>query len=125
MKRQAPQPDRMSAEQAPPLDAETLAQLRELEVLDEVAEAYLGDAAPRIAAIGAAIAGGDARALRETAHALKGSSGTVGARQLAALCGEIERCAQRGALVEAAALHARATRELARVEDALRAARGS
>src|SRR5437588_4804659 len=52
---------------------------------------YLADTPHRLAAIRAAGAAADGLALKRAAHNLKGSSANLGARQVAALCAELER----------------------------------
>jgi HPt (histidine-containing phosphotransfer) domain-containing protein len=63
---------------------------------------------------------GDAPALRQAAHALKGSSGIYGAQALVALCQEVEDAAIVGALAGLAAKLAQVNDQLAQVEMALR-----
>lgn len=51
---------------------------------------FLNDSLQRITAITAALDCGDAEALRRAAHSFKGSSGNLGALQLAELCRQLE-----------------------------------
>ncbi len=83
------------------LDLETFDRLRVLErdapgVLREIVDLYLGDAPTRVASIRDAAARGDAESLLSLAHGLKGSSGYLGAREMEAICGEIDRLLRLG-----------------------------
>lgn len=63
------------------------------------------DMAPRnFAGIAAALAVGEAENVQRLAHNLKAASGTLGGKAMMVLCAELERAAENGALVEAAAL---------------------
>jgi two-component system sensor histidine kinase/response regulator len=79
-----------------PIDPATLAGLRALQrkgrtdVLRRVVRIYLRDAPTLLASLRAAIARRDSAALSSAAHALKGSSGVIGALRLTALCKELE-----------------------------------
>jgi len=95
------------AEPAPPCGAVDQAALDDLRRLtdagspDMVAELialFLQDAPAQLSAMRAALAAGDAAALRHAAHSLKGSSGYLGARRLMALCAEVEQSARQGTL---------------------------
>jgi HPt (histidine-containing phosphotransfer) domain-containing protein len=78
------------------VDASTLATLRDLQgegrpdILAELIAIYLRDTPPRLAALHEAVARADAGALRREAHGLKGSSGHIGAVELARLCADLE-----------------------------------
>jgi HPt (histidine-containing phosphotransfer) domain-containing protein len=63
----------------------------EPDIIVELIDLYLGDAPLRIAAMQAALAAKDERALRRAAHNLKGSSTNLGAYRLAAHCAAIEQ----------------------------------
>jgi HPt (histidine-containing phosphotransfer) domain-containing protein len=56
--------------------------------------AYLEDSTSRIAALKDAAARRDWPVMRFTTHSLKGSSSTIGASRLAAICGEMEERAR-------------------------------
>ncbi len=109
----------------PPVDVEMLRSLRELQMdgesdlVAELVDIYLADAPTQIAAMREAIASGNAVALRLAAHTLKGSSGSLGASHLAALCKELEELAQAGSVAGAAGKLAEVDRELMRVREAL------
>jgi two-component system sensor histidine kinase/response regulator len=117
---------------APPegkaLDERILARLREVgaDFLAEIATVYLGDAPQRLAAIRAAVAASDPKAVATAAHAFKSGSGNVGAMALHALCEELEVAGRQGKMEDAADTVARLEREYGRVELELRrlAARG-
>jgi CheY-like chemotaxis protein len=80
----------------PAVDLATLEALRALadedqpDFLQEVIEVYLHDMPPRLNALREAVLRSDAPAVMQTAHAVKGSSRTIGAEQLARLSGELE-----------------------------------
>lgn len=61
-----------------------------------VLELYLEDAPQQVVAIGQASAQADWDALRFSAHSLKSSSGTLGAKRLASLCQQMEYKARNG-----------------------------
>lgn len=77
----------------------------EREVLDE----YLNCAPGDVEKIRQAIAAHDADALGRAAHALKGSSATIGAKALAEVAKELEMAGKNGAMGEAPALFGRLT----------------
>jgi HPt (histidine-containing phosphotransfer) domain-containing protein len=62
---------------------------------------YLRDTPPRLAALHEAIAHADAEAVRREAHGIKGSSGYLGAGEMARLCTELEGQARAGDLTQA------------------------
>ena len=68
---------------------------------DELVGDFVASADRHSAAMRTAIEKGDREALEIAAHSLRGSSGIIGARRMAALCDEIERAAVAGALAEA------------------------
>ena len=55
-----------------------------------IIDLFLRDAPARVSRIRTALQENDARALREAAHALKGSAGTLGAQRIEELCAELE-----------------------------------
>ena len=109
------------------VDREVLARLRRLQDEDEpdiVAEltgVYLKDARSRLEAIEEALQKGDAPAVERTAHALKGGSGSMGARGMSGLCAQLEEVGVSGDLSRAPELLGRIREELGRVERALEA----
>jgi CheY-like chemotaxis protein len=81
--------------EVPRLDPRIVSELRRLgggqkNLLGEVVEVFLRTAPGRIQALTAAAQGGDAAALRFHAHALRSTSGNVGALRLSALCTRLE-----------------------------------
>lgn len=66
----------------------------------ELAALYRKDSLPRIAALREAWQAGDARRVASVAHAFAGSSVSIGAAGLSALCRKLEAGARRGALDE-------------------------
>ena len=101
------------------LDPETIASLQDLgdpEFVAEVIDIYIADAPPRIETMREAIAEGDAEKLAAAAHALKSSSGNVGATAVCEICADLEANTLEGATEKLAALE----REYADAVTALR-----
>jgi len=90
----------------PLLDHPTLAGLRELGAaeFENLVRLFLEDGEARIAALREAAGIGDAHAIAEVAHSLKGSAGTFGALALADNCALLQEVASAGNLAEAARL---------------------
>jgi two-component system, sensor histidine kinase and response regulator len=109
------------------LDRRALDALRALEaqgakgLLTRAVELYLRDAARHVQAIQAAVAQGDAAAVRERAHALKSSSANLGAQHVALLCKQLERMGVDRTLVAAPPVAADLTVEFERAQAALAA----
>jgi HPt (histidine-containing phosphotransfer) domain-containing protein len=83
------------------LDQDALNALRNLDdgdedLLAELIDIFLRDAPTRLTAIRGAIAREDWPELVAAAHSLKGSSGSLGAVQMADLCGRLERQGRTG-----------------------------
>jgi PAS domain S-box-containing protein len=93
------------------------------EAVRELVEMFLDDAAAQMATLHGAVERGDAEAARRTAHTLKASGATFGARPFAELCRELEALAREGRLDAAAALLDRADQEWERARSALSTAR--
>ena len=74
------------------------------EALDELIGLFLDESVQRLARLRTALEQRDARALQRAAHAMKGSAGTFGAREMRDLSDRIERLALAGAFAESAAL---------------------
>jgi HPt (histidine-containing phosphotransfer) domain-containing protein len=83
------------------LDENMVDQLAACGVLEEVAALYLDEAVTLLSRIEAACESRDGGELARAAHALKGASGSVGARRVMLLCAEIERAARRDPAEEA------------------------
>lgn len=83
-------------------DASVLSELRELDptgdegLVAAVVATFLRDAALRLDEMRTAVSQQDAGRLRQVAHALKGSSGCVGATRMTELSGQIEQLAKMG-----------------------------
>ncbi len=92
-------PPAASAGREPPLDPDALASLHELQVPGqpdvavEVARLFLREAPRCLASLRRAAASRDPAALRWSAHALRGNASFVGAREMQALCGDLEAAA--------------------------------
>lgn len=62
----------------------------EADLVVELIDLYLEDAAAKMGGLREALAKSDETMLRRLAHCLRGSSGNLGARRMAALCAELE-----------------------------------
>ena len=111
----------------PALNLDRIAELRSLQqdgapdILATLVHPFLDEAPAQCAALGAALACSDADALREAAHAMKGSSANLGAPRLATLCAELEDAGRSHDLAPAAQTLSLLTAELDRVRTAFRA----
>jgi len=94
----------------------TLAQAQNAGLLRRIFDGFKRDAADRVAVIRKAVQRADAVALREAAHALQGSSATVGAHALATTARALVAVANDAEFVGAEVLLVQLTGELARVE---------
>jgi CheY-like chemotaxis protein len=100
-----------AAESRPGAAAVAPAVLAELRGLDEDGELlttlithFLAETPERMAAMQAAVSRHDAAALAETAHALKGSSGNLGAMRMQELCSELQTLCHDNNLAETGGL---------------------
>jgi HPt (histidine-containing phosphotransfer) domain-containing protein len=92
--------------------------------VDDLVDTYLEDAVEQLAALDAAIDGGDPAALTRPAHSLKSSSLNVGALDLGKVSLELEERGRAGQLDGAAERVADARRQFATVREALLGRRG-
>ena len=112
------------------LDLIILANLRRLEVasgraiIAQLFASFSTVTPSRFAALRAAIATTNARAINMQAHTLKGSSATMGARRMARLCGDLEMLSQTDDLTHAASIFAAIEVEFSCVRMALEQAIG-
>jgi HPt (histidine-containing phosphotransfer) domain-containing protein len=110
-----------------PVDREVLARLRRLQgenepdIVAELAGMFLEDAHSRLEAVEEALQKGDAPAVAQAAHTLKGGSGSIGARGMFGLCTQLEDVGASGDLSHGSELLGRIREELGRVERALEA----
>jgi HPt (histidine-containing phosphotransfer) domain-containing protein len=95
----------------------------EPDLVVELIDLFLEDAPRKLASMLEAAAGADVGALARAAHSLKGSSASLGANGVAALCGELERTDCGDSFVRAGALLARLGQELERVRQVFTAER--
>lgn len=114
-----------AAPSVPGVDRETLERLRGLaddgavDVVRDLAGVFHRDATVRLAAMADAEPRGDAAAIGQQAHALKGSSACLGADRMAGLCGELEWLADAGDLGSVGAVLQQVGGEFWRVRAAL------
>jgi len=92
------------------------------ELLATLVASFLGEAPARLEGLAAATAAGDAEQLRQLSHALRGSSATMGADNLAQLCGELEHAACDGVPASSAVMVDAIAAEMELVRVALEAA---
>ena len=110
--------------QGPALDPAPLQRMHDLgrqigrHLADEIVQTWLRQSGQTMVVLHAAVRDGDPAALRSAAHTLKGSSGTVGATALAAVCSELEA---HTSWADCDELVQRAGRLLTPTNDALRA----
>jgi len=83
-----------------PLELLELAREGEIDLVSEVFAIFRSDTGMRLEALGQAIAGADMTVVRKQAHALKGSSGQVGATALAQMCRQMEESAANGNMAD-------------------------
>ncbi|KAB0640012.1 hybrid sensor histidine kinase/response regulator [Burkholderia stagnalis] len=111
------------------IDRKALDALRALQrpgrpdVLTRIIDQFDLDAPRLIAGMHAAVAAGDADALKLASHTLKSSSANVGAHALSVRCREIEQLARAADVSAAASLVAGAAADFARAQAVLRAQR--
>jgi DNA-binding response OmpR family regulator len=88
-------------------------------VLSQVVDAYLYSAPPLLDRLRKAALAGDESEMQQATHALKSSSGNVGAYILAQLCKELEEGARKGTIADAAERVAEIEAEFESVHGAL------
>jgi two-component system, sensor histidine kinase and response regulator len=109
------------------IDQSVLASLRKLQkdgkpgILNRLIEMFLDDTPPKLAALQEAVAQEEAKALEQVAHALMGSSASLGALHMASICEELEAFGRSGDLTQAPGLLSQLEAEFDRVRDALTA----
>jgi two-component system sensor histidine kinase/response regulator len=116
-----------TASEEAPLDEWALAGLRELQqegdpdLVKELVVLFLDDAPSQLAALRGAIEEEDADSVERIAHTLKGSSGSMGAKKMAEICGELQNVGASGDPARAPRLFERLEEEFGRVRPALEA----
>lgn len=101
------------------LSFEELQEDGEPDLVVELIGLYLQDAPVKIEAIQEAAAKVDGASLKRAAHSLKGSSGTLGVRQVATVCEALERLAADALTFDATALAQRLQKEFIRAQAVL------
>jgi len=121
-----PSPEDGAAYAGAALDREVLTGLRGLQgegdtdIVAELAGMFVEDTRSGLSALEEAMQRGDAQAVERTAHTLKGSSGSMGARGMSGLCARLESAGASGNLSHGFGLLERLEEEFGRVERALR-----
>jgi CheY-like chemotaxis protein len=90
------------------------------DLLTEFIDLYLADTAPRLAAMREARAANSAEGIQEAVHAIRGSSGFIGAPALTRACEQVERLLRTGTLEGVDPLLIELEREAAATVEALR-----
>ena len=90
--------------------------------LERLIEVFLSEVPSKLAALREGATRGEAQALEQRAHNLKGSSASLGALHMASICGELEALAQSGDLKSVPDLLAQLNAEFDRVRQALSSA---
>jgi len=111
-----------------PLDPELFGQLRQADggqggFLATLIDKFFEEAFSRLATLGKAADRGDKESLVKAAHSLKGSSGTIGARQMSEMCAGLEECGKAGRMTEVGMRLSAIQKEFDRVRKALDAER--
>jgi CheY-like chemotaxis protein len=123
-----PQPATLPSDLSP-LDLAQLDSLRQLgdltgkPLVREVVDSFLAETPRRLQLLKEALGRADAKDLAFLAHSLKGSSGQIGARRVAAVSFELEQTGRSADLGPASALLAELERELAQVAPLLESRR--
>jgi HPt (histidine-containing phosphotransfer) domain-containing protein len=100
-------------------DPDALGRLRKWggdKLVGNMVNLFLSQAPDRIAAARAGLEAGDAEGVKRPMHALRSSSGQIGAPRVQALCAEVESRAARGDLTGVADLLTSLEREFSRYE---------
>ena len=104
------------------LDRQVIANLRELggqEMLSKLAELFLEESRSAVDSLRGAVEENDAQTVERAAHTLIGSSGNMGAREIARLCTQLQEVGASGDLTRAPGLLARLEEELNRMRPEL------
>ena len=109
------------------LDEEVVAELEALDgdVMLDLVSLYFDQASDQMSELSVAIADGETLAIGQTAHKLKGSSSTVGARNVSRSAAELELAARTGDLASADSLLDRLSTGLDDARDAFRSRMGA
>ena len=111
-----------------PLDPEVFGQLKQADgggggFLGALIDKFLQEAPSRLATLGEAADRCDKEAVVKAAHSLKGSSGTLGAKELSDMCAGLEECGKTGRMTEVGMRVSAIQKEFDRVRKALDAER--
>jgi two-component system sensor histidine kinase/response regulator len=120
-----PPPASLTASLSGIIDLSVLESFREIQqegrpdLVNELIELYINDTRSRLVQMRTALNEQDAQKLQRTAHSLKGSSGNLGLRVMAALCFELEKTLKHKSLDATPGIVTRLEQEFQRVEQAL------
>ena len=89
------------------------------ELLSKLAETFSGETSSALSALREAVAASDAQFVKSIAHTLKGSSGSMGAQRMSAICAELQDVGASGDLPSVPGLLERLEEEFGRVRAAL------
>lgn len=115
---------------AEPVDVSSLLMLRRLQQpgqpdrVGRIVDRFLEETTERITTLRAAVAADDPRRLEQTAHALKGAAGTVGAHELQHLALQLEQLGRDGRTTGAAELVSAAEASFGRARPVFEQVRG-
>ncbi|MBT3352014.1 MAG: transporter substrate-binding domain-containing protein, partial [Nitrospinaceae bacterium] len=118
-------PSALSAPSDEILDLEHLSAMAKLgeasgeDILKKLIDKFFSDTPQRLSSLKEVLAGGDAQALEQQAHSLKGSSANLGARRMAEVCERLEQSAHENRIEGAEELLAEVTQEYQHAKEAL------
>ena len=98
---------------------DSLLDLGGLELLSELAQSFYEDTSSALSALRESATAGHALSVERIAHTLKGSSGSMGAQRMSAICGELQDVGASGDLPRVPGLLERLEKEFGRVRVAL------
>jgi signal transduction histidine kinase/CheY-like chemotaxis protein len=117
--------DGVKHDHAVPVDLKVLNMLWQFQgenkpnILVELIEIFLSSSSQRITALREALTNSDVGEFERIAHSLRGSSSTLGARQMSALCDELEQKGSKGSLQDAELVLNQLDHEFGRVRQIL------
>ena len=89
------------------------------DILNKLIEKFFSDTPQRLSSLQEILAKGNASAIEQQAHSLKGSSSNLGSRRMAEICERLEQCAREGQIEEAEEMLAELEKEYQRTKEVL------